>query len=191
VRNRPGDYIATQQPPPASIEPGKLPISEKPPQANAIVERTPPTAPETSESPGPSESPKPGSTTREPGARAVKSLSEVKRLYGESPGDDGFSQTVRQKLVEKLQASHGFVIMKGSDDADTAISGSARQEGKRKDESTGQEIEVGNVTLQFLNVSGNVIWRTRQYRGTADQIASQFEKDLIDAIETARRRRKQ
>ena len=191
VRNRPGDYIAKQQPPPASIEPGKLPISEKPPQANAIVERTPPTAPETSESPGPSESPKPGSTTREPGARAVKSLSEVKRLYVESLGDDAFSQTVRQKLIEKLQASHGFVIMKGSDDADTAISGSARQEGKRRDESTGQQIEVGNVTLQFLNVSGNVIWRTRQYRGTADQIASQFEKDLIDAIETAKGRRKQ
>lgn len=191
MRSRPDEYVATQQPPPASVEPGKLPISEKPPQANAIVERTPPTAPETSESPGPSESPKPSSTTREPGARALRSLLEVKRIYVESLGDDAFSQTVRQKLIEKLHAGHGFVIMKGSDDADTAISGSARQEGKRRDESTGQEMEVGNVALQFVNISGDVIWRTRQYRGTADQIASQFEKDLIDAIETAKRRRKQ
>jgi hypothetical protein len=188
IRSRPDEYVAKQQPPPASIEPGKPPRSEKPPQANAIVERTPPTAPGKSESPGPNESPKPGSTSREPGARAVKSLLEVKRIYVESLGDDAFSQTVRQKLIEKLQAGPGFVIMKGSDDADTAISGSARQEGKQRDESTGQEIEVGNVALQFLNISGDVIWRTRRYRGTADQIASQFAKDLIAAIERARRR---
>jgi hypothetical protein len=190
IRSRPGEYIAKQQPPPASVEPGKPPISEEPPQANAIVERTPPTVPGKSESPGPSESPKPGSATREPGARPVKSLLEVKRLYVGSLGDDAFSQTVRQKLIEKLQAGYGFVIVKSSDDADAAITGSVRNKGMGTDQNTGQQTEIGNVGLEFLNVSGDVIWRTRRHRGTADQIASQFAKDLIDAFETARRRRK-
>lgn len=192
LRSRPGEYIATQQPPPANIAPGKLPISEttSTPQVGPTVERAPSLLPGKLESPSPSERPKLGGTSREPAARAVRSLLNVERIYVESLGNDAFSQTVRQKLIEKLQAGHGFVIMKGSDDADTAISGLARQEGKRRDESTGQEIEVGNVALQFVNISGEVIWRTRRYRGTADQIASQFAKDLIDAIERAKRRRK-
>jgi len=125
--------------------------------------------------------------TREPSSRAVKSLLEVERLYFGSMGDDVFSRTVRQKIIEKLQASNQFVVTQGADDADTAVTGLARLEGKRRDE-LGQEIVVGNVALKFVNVSGDVIWSPKKFRGTAEEIAAQFMKDLTAAVQRERRR---
>ena len=103
-------------------------------------------------------------------------------------GNDAFSRSLQQKVSERLRASNHYVVTPGSDDADTAITGLARMEGKRKDERTGQEIEVGHVALQFVNVSGDVIWRTKRLRGTADEIAVQFMSDLLGAIENEKRR---
>jgi hypothetical protein len=94
---------------------------------------------------------------------------------------------VRQKIIEKLQASNQFVVTQGADDADTAVTGLARLEGKRRDE-LGQEIVVGNVALKFVNVSGDVIWSPKKFRGTAEEIAAQFMKDLTAAVQRERRR---
>lgn len=127
--------------------------------------------------------------TREPSSQAVKSLLEVERLYFGPIGDDAFSRTVRQKIIEKLQASTQIVVTKGAEEADTALTGLARREGKRRDERIGQDIEVGNVALQFVNVSGDVIWSTKRFRGTAEEIAAQFMKDLTAAVQRERRRR--
>ena len=125
--------------------------------------------------------------TREPSSRATKSLLEVERLYFGSIGNDVFGRTVRQKIIEKLQASNQYVVTQGVDEADTAVTGLAHLEGKRRDERLGQEVEVGNVALQFVNASGDVLWRTKRLRGTAEEIAAQFMKELTDALQRERR----
>ena len=185
LTSRSDQHIAKQEPSP-TIEPGKIPITSTP--------QTSPTAePEASmrsskTGPSPSNSRSSSGNTRAQTPLAVKRLLDVQRIYVESLGDDAFSQTVRQKLIEELQAGNRFVIVKGPNEADTAISGSARQDGKLR--KNGQEIGVGSLALQLVNVSGEIIWRNRTSRGTAEQLASQFKRDLFATIEAERRRTK-
>lgn len=177
------EQIARQEAPGPSSEAGKIPtpVTTSSPQAE--------TTPKEQRSRRRTD-PLPGGT-REPGSRVVKSLLEVERLYFGSIGDDAFSRTVQQRISEKLQAGKLYVVTQGADEADTAVTGSAHSEGKRRDERTGQEVEVGNVALEFVNASGDVIWRTKKFRGTAEEIAAQFMKDLTDAVQRERRRPKE
>ena len=188
-------YFAVKGPSPTSEQ-----IAKQEAPALGSEAENPPT-PSTASSPQPKTTPQQQRTgrkneqqpgvTREPSSRAVKSLLEVERIYFGSMGDNAFSRSVQQKIIEKLQVSNQYVITQGADEADTAVTGLAHLEGKRRDEHMGQEIEVGNVALHFVNASGDVIWRTKRFRGTAEEIATQFMKDLTVAIQRERRRRKE
>ena len=111
------EQIAKQESPALRSEAGKIPT---PATASSPQAKTTPqeqrTGRKTGQLPG---------VTREPSSRAVKSLLEVERLYFESIGDDVFSRTVRQRIIEKLQASNQYVITQGADEADTAVTGLA------------------------------------------------------------------
>ena len=131
---------------------------------------------------------KSGSLTREPTERATSSLAEIEKIYIESFGSGSFSEGVRARLMTRLQAGGRLVVSKTPDEADTAISGSARQTGTRMDKATGQEIGLGEVSLQFVNIAGETIWRTGTYRGTADQIAEQVSTELQRALKKGARR---
>jgi hypothetical protein len=100
----------------------------------------------------------------------------VKRVYVESIGDDPLGRDVRQAVIEKLLIAGRFIVTEIADDADTAVSGSARHLA-RGEEGTGQ------ITVELVNVSGDAIWPARKYRGTAEQVATQFTKDLLEAVQ--------
>jgi hypothetical protein len=186
LKGRPADQIAQSQPTTSIIEPGRISTPE--PSTLASPERT--STPAGRREPSPSNKPSESSVTREPTTRAIKSLSSVERVYVESLGTDEFSRTIRQELIEKLQAGKRLVVVSGPEGADTAISGSARREGKRREAGSDREVEIGTLTIQLLNVSGDVLWRTPRFRGTPDQIASQFIMNLLDAINAEERRGK-
>jgi hypothetical protein len=188
--------IARQQPPPSSLE-GQPPAPPSPP-----VETAPQTNPgrqplRSNAGMPPSKRPdgtKPpggesGSTTREQRGSAVQSLAEVKRVYVDALGEDPFSQAVRQKLIEQLRADSRLTVSEEPDDADTAVMGSARQAGTRRDERTAEEVGVGYITVELVNVSGDVIWRARRFTGTAEEVASWFTKALRQAMQREARRR--
>jgi hypothetical protein len=200
LRNSPTEpqQIAKQQLP-SLLEEGRPSASntEASPQTSSSTRRTLPTStpkPKPSAQPSatipPNNRSKPGITPREQSETSVKSLLDVKQVYVYSLGDEAFGQTVRQKLIDKLQASGRFVLTESSGGADTAIKGDALREGKRSDENTGREIDVGSINLELLNVSGDIIWRARKYRGTAEQIAAQFTKDLLEAIQREESRKR-
>ncbi len=200
------EQIARQQPHSSIVEESKhtsqpvTPVRESPPQTTPTTEPTRSTSTTKTEplkrAPGVSGTPsgiapQTSVTTRDQRDRTVKSLLEMKHVYVDSLGADVFSQAVRRKLIEKLQANSRFIVTKGPDEADTALMGSARQEGRQRDENTGQEIDVGNVSLELLNVAGDVVWRARKYQGAAEQIAAQFTKDLLEAIQSEEQRLKE
>ncbi len=186
LKGRPANQIAQSQPTPSIIEPGRISTPE--PSTFASPERT--STPAGKREPSPLNKSSESSVTREPTTRAIKSLSSVERIYVESLGTDEFSSTIRQKLLEKLQAGKRFVVVSAPNEADTAISGSARLEGKRREAGADREVEIGTLTIQLLNVSGDVLWRTPRFRGTPDQIASQFKMSLLGAINAEERRGK-
>ena len=184
LKGRPGEQIAQTQPTPSIVEPAKISTPEPP--ALASPERTPPS--NGKRGPSPSNKPSESSVTREQTRRAIKSLSSIERIYVKSLGTDEFSRVLREKLLEQIQAGKRFVVVSAPNEADTAISGSARREGKRREAGSDREVEIGTLTIRLLNVSGDVLWRTPRFRGTADQIASQFIKSLLDAINAEARR---
>ena len=176
LRSGPGQEIAQQQPTPPGIQSGSLPAVEKPP-----TQATSPTALITPPVTGKAKTKdnsrfKLGTDTREQTERAITSLSHVERIYIGSLGNDAFSGAVRQKLIEKL-GSRSLVIADVPDTADTAITGSARL--LRLDQ---KQENIGTVTLQLVNISGDILWRGRNYRGTADQAAEQIATDLQRAL---------
>jgi hypothetical protein len=185
-RRRAPEEIAQRQPPPSSLG-TPTPASAPSPPTNATPERTPSNP--KPKAPGTNKPSQPG-ITRGPSERAVKSLEGIKRLYVRLTGDDAFARAVRQRLKEKLQTLNRFVITESRDDADTALVGVARSGGGHRDEVTGEDVESGSVTVELVNVYGEVIWRKRRLTGTADQVASRFTNDLLDAIEAERLHRK-
>jgi hypothetical protein len=128
--------------------------------------------------------------TREASDSAVKSLLNIGPIYVEIEGDDGFSREIQQELNENLQRGNNFVIGRSKDEANAAIMGRPRLEYKPRPGTADQGKDTGSVRLELVNISGEVIWRPRAYRGTADQIASKFVKDLLSAVESERRRKK-
>jgi hypothetical protein len=183
LRNGPGERMAGVQQP-SSDDPLRIPTPvATPPEPSPTGGRKPSASPsQLSTVTGPT----PGNITRDQTIRANKSLVNIQRIHVQSLGTDPFSQRIWQALSEKLQAGNRFAIARSPDDADTALSGSVRQIGSRRNAETGQQVEVGNVNLQLVNVDGNVIWSGR-YRGTADQIATRFLMDLLAAIEVEKR----
>jgi hypothetical protein len=90
-------------------------------------------------------------------------------------GNDAFSSALREKLIEKL-AVGSIVIADTPEKADTAITGSAKLTGLDQNQEN-----IGTVTLQLVNISGDILWRGR-YRGTADQVAGQVRTELQRAL---------
>ena len=115
----------------------------------------------------------------------VNSLAQVRNIYVQSFGLDPFSQTLRDKVIEKLQQR--FNVTTGPDDADTAVAGSAVLI-RRPDAAGGGE--AGLIQLRLLNATGETIWRTKRYRGTSTAIADKFASDLKAAFEREQRRPK-
>jgi hypothetical protein len=187
LKSGPDERIARLEPSPPSVETGTIPSPS--PDTSAIREHTPP-PPGKPKLPVREQPSKPESITREQIERQVRSLLDVRRVYVESFGEDSFSQSVRQKLIETLQTGNDFVITNSPDTADTAISGSARFL-ERRPEGNGQAFEIGDVELKMLNASGEVIWRTKRYRGTASFVANKFARDLLEATASEKRRQKE
>lgn len=176
LRSEPGQQIARQQPTP-QINSGNLPAVETPSisQPSPGVVRTP--TPVTGK---PETRFKRNGGTRDQTERPITALSSVKRIYIEALGDDAFAQTVREQLMEKLRAVG--LAADTPDQADTALTGSARLVHPSTNESTNQRVELGTVTLQLINISGDILLRTRNYRGTADQVVEQITNDLGRAL---------
>jgi hypothetical protein len=128
--------------------------------------------------------------TREPSTRAVKSLLDIGTIYVEIEGDDSFSRKIQQELNENLKRGNGFVLGLNKDEANTAIMGRLRIDNTPQSGTAVLRKDIGIVRLELVNISGDVIWRPRTYRGTADQIASKFVKDLVSAVESERLRNK-
>lgn len=181
--DQPGD-LAQQRRTSSEPEGGKVPTPGSTAFPQAVA--TPSTVPPGKTEPSPRSVPSPSGNTREQGERAVKSLLGIERLYVESLGNDAFGRALHQRITEGFTRMNRFAVAGNKNEADTAMIGVARAEGMRKDASSGQEIEVGSVTLQVVNVYGEPIW-SGKFRGTADQIASQLIRDLSQAIERERR----
>ena len=186
VKSRPGEQIAQTQPAPSIVEPGNISTPE--PSTLASPERT--LTSTGKREPSPLNKPSEPSVTREQTTRAIKSLASIERIYVEPIGDDEFSAAVREVLIEGLQSDKRFIVVNGPDQADTAISGLARRQGKRREAGSDQEIEFGVFSTQLLNVNGDVLWRPPKFHGTPDQMASQFLRSLREAINADKRRQK-
>jgi hypothetical protein len=125
---------------------------------------------------------------REEAERAAESLLAVKRIYVYSLGDDPFSQQVRDHLISRLPASGRFMVAETVEEADAAFKGSATQVATRTDETSGQEVGVGQVAVRLVNADGEVIWRTPpksargKYQGTAADVAAQVVQELLEDI---------
>jgi hypothetical protein len=177
-RSRVSDEVAQQQPTPSAVE-TPTPAPTPAPTVTVTPERTP--SPPKRKPPEVNNNSRPG-TTRDPGERAVKSPAGVERLYVALAEDDAFSSEVRRNLAEKLKALNRFAVVASREEADTALTGVVRSEGRRRDASTGREFETGSATLELLNIHGEVIWHSGRLRGTADQVASEFAYKLLAAI---------
>ena len=176
-------------------EPKQIARDEQPP---SIVEQPKPgsrTSPGVAPTEKPSDQPtgatgspgsrgKSGGPTRDQGSIPVRSLTNVKRVYVESFGDDVFSRAVRDALIEKLGTVSRFVVTTVANDADTAIMGSATQLAPVGDQATGQ------ITVELVNSAGDVIWPARKYRGRVEQIAARFTQDLLEESKKEKVKRK-
>lgn len=174
--------------PPPTVDPSSPPIHQPPPQPDQT--RTPEVAVN------------PSSNTNEPILRqsaeeAARSLLAVKHIYVYSLGNDPFSQQVRENLISRLGASGRFAVTEKVEDADAALKGSTRQKTTQVDETTGQQVGVGQATVRLVNADGQVIWRSAQkgprgkYRGPAADVAAQVVDELLDAIQRIERRPKE
>jgi hypothetical protein len=170
LRNRPAapPQIARQDQPPSIAEqvrpgPTAAPGPTAPPKpsaARAGAEATP--APREQGS----------GVTREQSVSEVKSLLNVKRVYFKSFGEGSFAQSARQAFIERLRTTQRFVVTDDPEDADTAVSGKVTQETSR----------IGQVTVELINPAGEVVWRARKYRGSTEQVAAKFSRDLLEAV---------
>ena len=183
-RNGSDERVAKLQPTPSPVESQSIPQPSPQTSAVSVPTDSPVTKPEPSIR---GAQPKSGITTREQTERSTKSLADVHRVYFESLGEDSFSRSVREKLIEKLRAIPQIEIVYSADTADTELTGSVQSAGQET-MSNGQKTEVGNAELRLINVSGEVLWRSKTYRGTAGRVSDQFAKDLLAAIETEKRR---
>jgi len=84
-------------------------------------------------------------------------LLTVKRVYVDPLGDDSFSQQLREKLIDSLQASGRFEVISNRDDADAVFKGSAKQVLKPGSNSS--------VVLELVNAGGQVVWSLSSQKG--------------------------
>jgi hypothetical protein len=181
------EEIAQRQPHPSPVViPTAAPT--RPTTTNVNSEATPTASPTPARQQSGANAPARQGTTRSEGERAVRSLLDVERLYVGVAGDDSYSRALRQELAQRLRALNRFEIAESRDDADAALLGSARSDGKTKDDASGREAETGSATLEIVNVYGETIWRAERIKGTPGEVASRFADELLSAIENEKRR---
>jgi hypothetical protein len=121
---------------------------------------------------------------------AAVPLLAVRRIYVAPLGSDPFSQQVRDQLINSLPASGRFLITENPDEADAALKGTVKREAAQPDPNSGQPVEIGRVTLQLVNATGDVLWTSTQ-RSSTSTVARQSVNELlklIQKLETQRRR---
>lgn len=111
--------------------------------------------------------------TREQSLASSTSLLSIKNIYIEPLGKDSFSQAVQKEVVDRLISQKRFSIVNNPDDADTALT-----KGSHAD---------GGLVIEMVNPSGEVIWRSRRFSGTAPSIASRLVESLVRSIEAEER----
>ncbi|MBI3949282.1 MAG: hypothetical protein HY314_02340 [Acidobacteria bacterium] len=90
---------------------------------------------------------------------ATASLVDVKRVYIESLEDDPFGQSVRNELLNRLQASGRFIVTDNPDEADAALKGSVNDQ----------------VAFQLVNADGQVLWSRT---GSTVQVVEELLADI-------------
>ncbi len=163
---RSDDLIAKVEPTPQTAA-SPFPQTSPSPQRIASV---PLAAPSAKVSPTPER-------TRGQTMAAIKSIAGIRNVFFMAFGQDAFSQSLHDKLVEKLRARVG--VTTNADEADAAITPSVSI--VRPSDTTRDQI--GQVQLRFVNAAGETIWRTKRYRGTVTLIADEFARDLQAALQ--------
>lgn len=168
--------------------PSAVPTHSPTPDVNSAV--TPPASPTPARRQSNANATDRQGTTRSESERAVRSLSEVERLYVSVAEEDAYGRALQKELMDRLRALNRFSVAESREDADAALRGSARSEGKMRDEATGREVEIGSAALEIVNVYGEAVWRAGSIRGTPEQVASKLAKELLSAIESETRRKR-
>jgi hypothetical protein len=122
------------------------------------------------------------------GEAAATTLSSVERIYVDSLGEGTFSQLVRQRLVDVIEASERFSVVEDMETADAMLKGSA----KARRLSAGEGL-VGTVKVVLVNSDRTVLWSAGQtaqgpLAGGADEVAERVVKGLMDAVQRQERK---
>jgi hypothetical protein len=114
-------------------------------------------------------------------------LLAVKRVYVDPLGDDSFSRQLREELIDGLQASNRFEIVRDRNEADAVFKGSAK-EGREPGSKSA-------VVLELINASGQTVWSLssrrdgRSLSNDAAGASGEVLKILLDDIKGLERHR--
>ena len=111
-------------------------------------------------------------------------LFAVKSVYIETVGDETLSQSVRQKLAERLRATNRIILARNRDESDALLKVTVAK-------STSGELEKTKVLVELINTRGNVIWRgpSENYQGSPAEVSASIVRDLLAALKNSRQLR--
>ncbi len=120
-------------------------------------------------------SPEDSEVTRGQTRLAAAALTEVKRVYVDSFGDDGSSREFRELLSNNLKSSGRFEVIEKRAEADAVFKGVVRRVNRARGKVW--------ITLRLVSVSGEVVWSTGSaYSGYDSEVANVLIKDLLADI---------
>jgi hypothetical protein len=111
-------------------------------------------------------------------------LSAVKRIYVAAVGDETLSQSVRQKLAERLRATNRIILVHNKDEADALLKITVVK-------STNDEPEKTKALAELINARGNVIWSSpsENYQGSPAEVTASIIRDLLAAIKNSKQQK--
>jgi hypothetical protein len=160
----------------------KQPITREPRQIKAVIARQPESNETRTPSPVQRE---PETDTRRglPDATVAVPLSEVKKIYVEVVGDAALKESVRQKMIENLNATRRFISAQSKDDADALLRVTVRS-------ANAQSAQVSASAL-LINAHGETIWpgaaSSGVYTGSNESVADGIVKELLDGASKSKR----
>jgi len=113
--------------------------------------------------------------------RAALQLSAIKKIYIEVIGGASSRQELSKQLSDRLGSGAEINVVTNRDDADALLQVSIKVESEPKQ----------NVVTELINRRGQVIWpdanSNGRYEGSTANVSTRIVKDLVAAIQNARR----
>jgi hypothetical protein len=127
-------------------------------------------------------------------ARVAERLSEVKKLYVDSLGNERGAAEMRERMVRRLRKSHDLQVVSDPKEADAMVRGTGRTwvTGhiflSPRSHSPSQPIVEGFLSVEVVGKNDNTLWSylvtpgNFAWNGIADDLARQLVSKLLSAL---------